>query len=162
MGLISERALSVRISWTVLFQSNNQLVLFLITPGADEVPNYQEVLVDSAGRYQVNCSARFTQHNSGEGWFYLYSDGKPVAETRAWHDGRILSFNLTEEALSVTRGELTCQYGGNRLNDTVVLWTEGETREMQRVGWMDGWMVGMVSEPGRMDMMTLCRYPQNG
>ncbi|XP_053115913.1 T-cell-interacting, activating receptor on myeloid cells protein 1 [Hemicordylus capensis] len=75
---------------------------------------YQEVLVDAAGRYRVNCSGPSTS----EGWFYLFWDGKLLAETRAWQDGHTISFNLTEEALSITKGELSCRYGENWLNDT--------------------------------------------
>ncbi|XP_061445944.1 alpha-1B-glycoprotein-like [Rhineura floridana] len=86
---------------------------------ATKVPSYQEVLVDSAGRYRVNCSVPST----AEGWFYLYQGGQLFAETRAWHDGTTASFNLTEDALNINKGELSCQYRENRLNDTEV-WTQ--------------------------------------
>ncbi|KAL8176717.1 UNVERIFIED_CONTAM: hypothetical protein K2H54_037853 [Gekko kuhli] len=81
---------------------------------AAEVPVYQEVWVDSAGRYRVNCSAP----SKREGWFYLYQDGQLFAEARAWQDGSTADFNLTEGALGTITGELSCQYSLNRLNDT--------------------------------------------
>ncbi|XP_028559728.2 T-cell-interacting, activating receptor on myeloid cells protein 1-like [Podarcis muralis] len=86
---------------------------------ATVVPNYLEVLVDSAGRYRVNCSVP----SAAEGWFYLYQGGQLFAETRAWQDGAIASFNLTEEAINITIGELSCQYKEYQLNDTEA-WTE--------------------------------------
>ncbi|XP_060110968.1 osteoclast-associated immunoglobulin-like receptor [Heteronotia binoei] len=84
-----------------------------------EVPIYQEVWLDSAGRYRVNCSAP----SKSEGWFYLYQDGQLFAETRAWQDGSTANFNLTEEALSTITGELSCQYSLNQFNDTDA-WTQ--------------------------------------
>lgn len=79
--------------------------------------------MDSAGRYRVNCSVP----SAAEGWFYLYQGGQLFAETRAWQDGAIASFNLTEEAINITIGELSCQYKEYQLNDTEA-WTEGESR----------------------------------
>ncbi|XP_054850089.1 immunoglobulin superfamily member 1-like [Eublepharis macularius] len=99
--------------------SNASNPVQLTVTDAAEVPIYQEVLVDSAGRYRVNCSAP----SMSEGWFYLYQNGKLFAQTRAWQDGRTTSFNLTEEALSTTTGELSCLYGLNWLNDTDA-WTQ--------------------------------------
>ncbi|KAF7238716.1 Immunoglobulin superfamily member 1, partial [Varanus komodoensis] len=81
---------------------------------AAEDHSYQEVLVDSAGRYRVHCPVPTT----AEGWFYLYRDGQLFAETRAWQNGTTASFSLTEEALNITRGELSCQYRENQLNNT--------------------------------------------
>ncbi|XP_077171587.1 T-cell-interacting, activating receptor on myeloid cells protein 1-like [Paroedura picta] len=86
---------------------------------AAEVPIYQEVWVDSAGRYRVNCSAPSRR----EGWFYLYQDGRPFAETRAWQDGSPANFSLTEGSLRTITGELSCRYSLNRLNDTNA-WTQ--------------------------------------
>ncbi|KAJ7313993.1 hypothetical protein JRQ81_005854 [Phrynocephalus forsythii] len=44
----------------------------LIIIDANEVPCYEEVLVDTAGKYRVNCT--FPSHT--EGWLYLYQDGQ--------------------------------------------------------------------------------------
>nr|XP_008115435.1 PREDICTED: immunoglobulin superfamily member 1 [Anolis carolinensis] len=91
---------------------------------ASKVPSYQEVLVDSAGRYRVNCSVP----SSPGGWFYLYQGKQLIAETKVWQDRTEASFNLTEEALNTTQGELMCQYGAYPLNHTEV-WTEASHTE---------------------------------
>ncbi|KAM6452543.1 T-cell-interacting, activating receptor on myeloid cells protein 1 isoform 2-T4 [Liasis olivaceus] len=95
--------------------SNASDPMVLNVLGTAEVSGYQEVLVDSAGKYRVNCS----MPSMAGGWFHLYDDEKPFAETRAWQNGTEASFGLTEEALSNITGKLRCQFGENRLNDTV-------------------------------------------
>ncbi|KAJ6653271.1 hypothetical protein lerEdw1_009360, partial [Lerista edwardsae] len=97
----------------VIWSNASDSVQLKVIDGA-EILRYQEVLVDSEGRYSVNCSVPSTS----EGWFYLYRNGQLLAETRAWNDGETLSFNLTEEALDTTKGVLSCQYGENQLNDS--------------------------------------------
>lgn len=62
--------------------------------------------MDSAGGYRVNC----TFPPGAEGWLYLYQDGQFFAETRLQQDGKMPSFNLTEGAFNVTKGELSCRY----------------------------------------------------
>uniref|UniRef100_A0ACB8EVW5 Uncharacterized protein n=1 Tax=Sphaerodactylus townsendi TaxID=933632 RepID=A0ACB8EVW5_9SAUR len=91
---------------------------------AAEFPVYQEVWVDSAGSYRVNCSA---PSKSG-GWFYLYQDGQLLAGTRAGQDDQTASFNLTEETLRAITGELSCQYGLYWLNDTDVSTEDSRSR----------------------------------
>lgn len=80
--------------------------------------------MDSEGRYRVNCSVP----SAGEGWFYLYWDGQLLAETRTWHDGDTISFNLTEYEFDTTKGALNCQYRENQLNDSKS-WKQGKCKE---------------------------------
>uniref|UniRef100_UPI003BB8F97D T-cell-interacting, activating receptor on myeloid cells protein 1-like isoform X1 n=1 Tax=Pogona vitticeps TaxID=103695 RepID=UPI003BB8F97D len=102
--------------------SNASNPVQLIVIDTTEVPSYEEVLVDSAGRYRVNC----TFPSRAEGWFYLFQNGQLVAETRVWQDGRMASFNLSEGAFNITRGKLICQYEQNQLNHTEV-WTQEDS-----------------------------------
>ncbi|KAH0626472.1 hypothetical protein JD844_001463 [Phrynosoma platyrhinos] len=108
---------------------SNAILFLALFPDAAEVSSYQEVLVDSSGRYRVNCSVP----SSPGGWFYLYQGGQLIAETRVRQDGTTTSFNLTEEAFNITKGELTCQYEQYPLDHTEV-WTQGEPKENERSG----------------------------
>lgn len=104
------------------FVAFNKIIDFF-SPGVSDVSRYQEVLVDSAGKYRVNCSMSST----AGGWFYLYIDGEIFAETRAWQNGTSASFGLTEQALSNLKGKLSCEFGENQFNDTIRQ-TQGEPR----------------------------------
>ncbi|XP_062992967.1 immunoglobulin superfamily member 1-like, partial [Elgaria multicarinata webbii] len=66
----------------VIWSNASDPVLLRVIDVAEDT-KYQEVLLDFAGRYRVNCSVP----TGAEGWFYLYQDGQLLAETRAWQDG---------------------------------------------------------------------------